>query len=396
MMASNIQAAERLMKLPPYLFAEIDRLKREARAQGKDIIDLGVGDPDIPTPSFIINELERASRDPENHRYALDQGLPELRRAIAEWYKKRFGVVLDPEKEILPLIGSKEGIAHMPLTVVNAGNAVLIPDPGYPPYRSGTLFAGGVPYFMPLSEENGFLPDLREIEPAILEKAKMMFLNYPNNPTAACAPKSFFEEVIRFAEKHGILICHDAAYTEISFDGYRPPSFLELKGAKDVGLEFHSLSKTFNMTGWRIGFAAGNAEAIRLLAKVKSNIDSGIFQAIQYAGIKALREGEAETQRNIKIYEERRNILVEGMRNLGWNVRSPQATFYVWAPVPPGYTSPEIAMKFLEAANIVVTPGNGFGMNGEGYFRMAITVPKERIQQALERVKKMGHSRGGK
>ena len=395
-MTLKIQAAERLTQLPPYLFAEIDRLKRAARAQGKDIIDLGVGDPDIPTPSMIIQELERASRDPENHRYALDQGLPELRRAIAEWYKKRFGVTLDPEKEVLPLIGSKEGIAHMPLTVVNAGDVVLIPDPGYPPYRSGTLFAGGVPSFMPLTEENAFLPDLKEIEPAVLNKTKMMFLNYPNNPTAACAPKSFFEEAVKFAEKHGILICHDAAYTEIGFDGYRPPSFLETKGAKEVGIEFHSLSKSFNMTGWRIGFAVGNSEAIRLLAKVKSNIDSGIFQAIQYAGIKALREGEAETLKNIKIYEERRNVLVDGMKSLGWNVRSPRATFYVWAPVPPGYTSPEIAMKFLQDTGIVVTPGNGFGKNGEGYFRMAITVPKERIQQALDRVKKMGHGKGAK
>jgi len=395
-MTLKIQAAERLTQLPPYLFAEIDRLKRAARAQGKDIIDLGVGDPDIPTPSMIIQELERASRDPENHRYALDQGLPELRRAIAEWYKKRFGVVLDPEKEILPLIGSKEGIAHMPLTVVNHGDVVLIPDPGYPPYRSGTLFAGGVPSFMPLTEGNAFLPDLKEIEPAVLNKTKMMFLNYPNNPTAACAPKSFFEEAVKFAEKHGILICHDAAYTEIGFDGYQPPSFLEAKGAKEVGIEFHSLSKTFNMTGWRIGFAVGNSEAIRLLAKVKSNIDSGIFQAIQYAGIKALREGEAETLKNIKIYEERRNVLVDGMKSLGWNVRSPRATFYVWAPVPPGYTSPEIAMKFLQDTGIVVTPGNGFGKNGEGYFRMAITVPKERIQQALDRVKKMGHGKGAK
>lgn len=395
-MTLKIQAAERLTQLPPYLFAEIDRLKRAAQAQGKDIIDLGVGDPDIPTPSMIIQELERASRDPENHRYALDQGLPELRRAIAEWYKKRFGVTLDPEKEVLPLIGSKEGIAHMPLTVVNAGDVVLIPDPGYPPYRSGTLFAGGVPSFMPLTEGNAFLPDLKEIEPAVLNKTKMMFLNYPNNPTAACAPKSFFEEAVKFAEKHGILICHDAAYTEIGFDGYQPPSFLEAKGAKEVGIEFHSLSKTFNMTGWRIGFAVGNSEAIRLLAKVKSNIDSGIFQAIQYAGIKALREGEAETLKNIKIYEERRNVLVDGMKSLGWNVRSPRATFYVWAPVPPGYTSPEIAMKFLQDTGIVVTPGNGFGKNGEGYFRMAITVPKERIQQALDRVKKMGHGKGAK
>ena len=317
--------------------------------------------------------------------------MPELRRAIAEWYQRRFDVVLDPEKEVLPLIGSKEGIAHMPLALINPGDTVLIPDPGYPPYRSGTLFAEGIPYLMPLLEENGFLPDLGSIGSKILSRAKMMFLNYPNNPTAACAPKSFFEEMARFADKHGILICHDAAYTEIAFDGFRPMSFLEVKGSKEVGIEFHSLSKTFNMTGWRIGFAVGNSEAISFLAKVKSNIDSGIFQAVQYAGVKALREGDLETQKNIRIYEERRDLFVNGFRKLGWKLDPPKATFYIWISVPPGYTSQEISLKFLKEAQLVVTPGNGFGSHGEGYFRVAITVPKERICEALERIKRMSH-----
>jgi LL-diaminopimelate aminotransferase len=388
-MPLKIQTSERLAKLPPYLFAEMDRLKREARAQGRDVIDLGVGDPDLPTPSFIIEELARASRDPKNHRYALDAGMPELRRAIAAWYRKRFGVVLDPEQEVLPLVGSKEGIAHLPLALVNPGDSVLIPDPGYPPYRSGTVFAGGNPVLIPLLAQNDFLPDLGDIEASSLKRAKLMFLNYPNNPTAACAPVPFFEQAVRFAQKNDIIVCHDAAYSEIAFDGYRAPSFLQIAGAKEVGIEVHSLSKTFNMTGWRIGFAVGNTEVLRLLGKVKANIDSGIFQAIQYAGLKALEQGALEVEKNIRVYEERRDLLVSGFRELGWKVAPPKATFYVWVPVPPGYTSQEISVRFLEEADLVVTPGNGFGPNGEGYFRMALTVPKERIAVALERIRKM-------
>lgn len=388
-MPFEIHAAERLTKLPPYLFAEIDRLKREALAKGRPIIDFGVGDPDLPTPSIIVEELKRASEDPKNHRYALDQGMPELRKAIAEWFRGRFSVDLDPDSEILPLIGSKEGIAHMPLAVINPGDVVLVPDPGYPPYRSGTLFAGGVPHLMPLSAEHDFLPDFNDLEPAVLSKAKMMFLNYPNNPTAACAPLSFFEDTVRFAEKHGLLVCHDAAYTEIAFDGYRPPSFLQVKGAKDVSLEFHSLSKTFNMTGWRIGFAAGNRHAIQLLAKVKSNIDSGIFQAVQLAGIKALKQGAVEMEKNIRVYQERRDHFVDGLKKMGWEIGRPRATFYLWIPVPPGYTSQEMAKLFLKEADLIVTPGNGFGPNGEGYIRAVLTVPKEKIQEALERIRRM-------
>ncbi len=387
----KIQGAERLKKLPPYLFAEIDRLKRELVSKGKDVIDLGVGDPDLPTPSFIIEALERGARDPKNHRYALDQGMPELRRAISDWYRKRFRVELDPETEILPLIGSKEGIAHLPLALLNPGDVSLVPDPCYPPYKSGTWFAGGEVVLMPLLEENGFLPDLNVIEPDALTRAKLLYLNYPNNPTGATANLNFFKNVVSFAQEHGIIVCHDAAYTEVYFDGEKPHSFLEAPGAKNVGVEIHSLSKTFNMTGWRIGFACGNAEVIRLLGKLKSNVDSGIFRAIQIAGIEALTNGESETERLRSIYQKRRDIFVRGLESIGWSVKAPQATFYMWMPVPPGCTSQELCMKLLKEAQVVLVPGNGFGANGEGYFRASLTIADERIKEAVERIKKIHH-----
>ena len=388
-MTITINPAERLKKLPPYLFAEIDRLKREAKAKGKDIIDLGVGDPDIPTPAFIIEELYRAAKDPSNHRYALDAGMPVFREEIASWYEKRFGVKLDPQTEILPLIGSKEGIAHLPLAVINPGDVVLVPDPCYPPYKSGTWFAGGEVSLMPLEEENGFLPDFSQIDASALKAAKLMFLNYPNNPTAAVASVEFYQEAVEFARRHDLIIASDAAYSEMCYDGYKAPSLLNAKGGKDVGIEFHSLSKTFNMTGWRVGFAAGNAEIIKLLAKVKSNIDSGIFQAIQHAGLRALKDGDEAVRKNLAVYQERRDIIVDGLQKLGWKVNKPKATFYIWANVPAGYTSAELCTKLLKDAGIVVTPGNGFGANGEGYIRFAVTVPKERILEMLERIKNL-------
>lgn len=382
------EPAARLKQLPPYLFAEVDRKKRELIAKGKDVIDLGVGDPDIPTPQFIIDALKEAAQDPANHRYALDAGMPALRQSISGWFKRRFGVELSPEKEVLPLIGSKEGIGHFPLAVLNPGEISLIPDPGYPPYRSGTLFAGGVPFYMPLLPENHFLPDLAAIPAEVLKKAKILYLNYPNNPTSAVATKEFFKEAVAFAHKHGLIIAQDAAYSEMGFDGYKAPSILEIEGARDVAIEFHSLSKTFNMTGWRVGFAAGNSELVALLGKVKSNLDSGIFQAVQIAAKQALDNGQAAFEANLKIYQNRRNLLVDGLNRIGWSVKAPKATFYVWIPVPPGYTSSEITLKFLEEMSLIVTPGNGFGPNGEGFFRISLTVPDKRIEEAVARIAK--------
>ncbi|MDD5084612.1 MAG: LL-diaminopimelate aminotransferase [Candidatus Omnitrophica bacterium] len=376
-----------LKKLPTYLFVEIDKKKREAQAKGKDIIDLGIGDPDLPTPAFIIDALERAARDPANHRYPSNQGLRVLREAIATWYKERFHVALDPDEEILPLIGSKEGIAHAPLALVNPDDLVLIPDPCYPPYYSGTLMAGAEPYRMPLVAANEFLPDFGALDRSTKQRASLLFINYPGNPTGACATRDFFDEAVNFAVENRIMVAHDAAYTEIYFDNMPPPSFLEAKGAKEVGIEFHSLSKTFNMTGWRIGFAVGNRKMIRCLAQLKGHFDSGVFQAIQLAAVEALKKGGPSAAENRHVFEERRDVLVNGLRKIGWDVPMPKATFYVWLPVPPGYTSAELCMKLLEGAGVVATPGVGFGPNGEGYIRMTITVPVARLEEAVKRVK---------
>lgn len=384
----EICLSKKLESLPPYLFAQMDAAKRQARREGRNIIDLGVGDPDIQTPNFIIDKLYEAAKDPRNHRYALDQGMPELRIAIADWYKRRFYVDLDPEKEILPLIGSKEGIAHIPIAFLNKSDVVLTPDPGYPPYRNATILADGKPCAMPLRQSNGFLPDLDAISTAIAQKAKLMFLNYPNNPTAATADMGFFAKTIEFANKHNIIICHDNAYSEISFDGYKPMSFLELPGAKDVGVEFHSLSKTFNMTGWRIGWVCGNEKIVSALAKVKSNIDSGIFQAIQIAAIAALKEGDAIIEQNNKVYDGRRQTFVGGLKELGYKIEPQKATFYVWLKLPKKVKSSiEFARLLLERANIVATPGVGFGKYGEGFVRFALTVDKEILKEAIERIK---------
>lgn len=384
----RIEKSERLKKLPPYLFVEIDKAKKKAKDEGRDVIDLGIGDPDIPTPKFIIDALNKAVKNPATHRYALDQGMPEFRQAVARWFKKRFGVELNPDGEIHPLIGSKEGIAHMPLAFINPSDAVLVPDPCYPPYKSGTIFAGGEIILMPLLESNNFLPDLKAINHHLLHKVKMMYINYPNNPTGAVCDKKFLKEAVDFAAKHNIILCHDAAYSEMGFDGFRPPSIFEVEGARDVAIEFHSLSKTFNMTGWRVGFACGNRELVEGLAKVKSNIDSGVFSAIQLAGIAALENYDKHMKPLLKVYEERRNVLVDGLNGLGWNVRKQKATFYTWIKVPPRYTSATFAKALLEKCDIVATPGNGFGEHGEGYVRMVITVDKKRIKEAVDRIKK--------
>ena len=383
---TTFEKAERLRRLPPYLFKEIDRKKAEVKARGVDIIDLGIGDPDLPTPRHIIDAMREAVENPATHRYPAYAGMPAFKAAVAEWYKERFGVDLEPEKEVLALIGSKEGIAHLPLAFIGPGDVSLVPTPGYPVYNVATLFAGGEPYFMPLVRENGFLPDLNDVPEDAARRAKVMFINYPNNPTAAVAEVDFFNRVVEFGKEKGIMVCHDAAYTEIAYDGYRPASFLQAEGAREVGIEFHSLSKTYNMTGWRVGFAVGNSEAIEGLGAVKSNVDSGVFEAVQMAGIKALRGDQACVQDMIDVYTERRDVMVEGLRAAGFEMETPKASFYLWIGVPGGYTSARLVARLLEEG-VVVTPGNGFGEPGEGYFRIALTQRKERLAEAIERIK---------
>jgi LL-diaminopimelate aminotransferase len=386
----QIEKSARVKNLPPYLFKEIDRKKEEVRARGVDIIDLGVGDPDIPTPAHIIEALKKAAEDPANHRYPSYTGMVDFNEAVARWYKKRFGVALEPGREVVTLIGSKEGIAHLPLAFINPGDIALVPNPAYPVYDIGTRFAGGTSYFMDLLKENQFLPDFDAIPPVVAEKAKLMFLNYPNNPTSAVANGEFFRSVIAFAQKYNIIVCHDAAYSEMAFDGYRPLSFLEIDGARSVGIEFHSLSKTYNMTGWRIGFAVGHPDIVEGLGQIKSNIDSGAFQAVQIAGITALEGDQSCVDEMCRIYADRRDILVEGMKKIGLAVESPRATFYLWIEVPKGYTSAALTTHLLTNAGVVTTPGNGFGSAGEGYIRMALSVDKERIQEAVTRIQAIG------
>jgi len=381
--------SKKIQALPPYLFLEIDKAKRKARAEGRDIIDLGIGDPDQPTPKFIIDALSLAASDPANHRYALDQGMPVLRSAIADWYKARFNVNLNSEIEVLPLIGSKEGIAHFPLAFLNPGDLSLVPDPCYPPYKGGTILAGGWPYLMPLLAQNGFLPDLKKIPLSARKKAKIIFINYPNNPTGACASDDFYTQLIEFATKNKIIIISDLAYSEMTYDGYKPRSLLEFPGARDVVIEFHSLSKTYNMTGWRVGWACGNAQLVAALAKVKSNIDSGIFSAIQLAAVAALQGSPDYLKSMCALYEQRRDILVDGLNDLGWQAIKPKATFYIWIKISSKTEAISFAAQILKEADIVVTPGVGFGEYGQGYIRMALTVPETRIKEALLRLKKI-------
>ncbi len=387
---SRFPLADRIAGLPPYLFASIDKMKREAIRQGKDIINLGVGDPDLPTPAPIVARLQQAAADPRHHQYPSYEGMLSFRQAVADWYLRRFGVTLDAEREVLTLIGSKEGIGHIPLAFINPGDTVLMTSPGYPVYHTGTLFAGGRSYHISLLAKNGFLPDLAAIPQEVLSSAKMLFINSPNNPTAATADLPFFESVVAFAHRHHLLVCHDAAYSEIYYDGKRPPSFLEVDGAKEIGIEFHSLSKTFNMTGWRIGFVVGNAEAVAGLGKVKSNLDSGVFEAIQEAGIAALEMADADLSAIRTIYQERRDVLIPGLQKLGFAATPPPASFYTWIPTPTGVASSDLTARLISEAGIVTTPGRGFGEAGEGYIRMTLTVSAERLQEALFRMEKAG------
>lgn len=382
----QIKPAARLSLLPPYLFAELDRLKREIQQTGVDVISLGIGDPDLPTPRFIIESLKRAAENPPNHRYPDYEGLERFRQAASAWYLRRFGVKLDAAREVFALIGSKEGIANFATAVVNPGDIVLIPDPGYPVYYSGCVFNGGEPYFMPLRRENGFRPDFGAIPDEIAHRSRMMWLNYPNNPTAATVERSFFEAAVAFCLRHNIVLAHDVAYSEIAYDGYRSPSVLEVPGGMECAIEFHSLSKTYSMTGWRVGFAVGNAQLIRALGLVKTNMDSGVFQAVQEAAITALESGDESLREYCAIYKERRDMMVGLLRKLGLPCEVPRATFYLWAQVPSGYTSASFAERVLKEAGVVITPGSGFGKGGEGFVRFSMTVGSERLKEAVGRL----------
>lgn len=381
-----MKPAKRIEKLPPYLFVGITKKIAEKKARGIDVISLGIGDPDLPTPPHIIERLCRAAREPQNHRYPDSEGLPGFRQAVADWYGRRFDVGLDPDREVVSLIGAKDGVAHISLCLIDPGDIALVPDPGYPVYAIGTMFCGGESHYMPLCEENGFLPDLDAIPEKIAKKAKILWINYPNNPTGATAEIDFFDKVVSFAKKYDIVVCHDAPYTEVAFDGYRPVSFLQARGAMDVGIEFHSFSKTYNMTGWRVGMAAGNAEIVDALRRVKSNLDSGLPRAIQYAAIEALNGPQQCVAGNTAVYQRRRDKVMDALTKAGLKAIKPKAGLYIWARVPEGYSSMELADRWLDDIAVVVIPGVGYGPGGEGYIRISLTLPDERMEEALSRI----------
>ncbi len=378
--------AERVRQLPPYLFVGISRAIAEKKAQGIDVISFGIGDPDIATPEGVLDALDRAARVPANHRYPESEGLPEFRKAVADWYQRRFGLYLDPETEVLNLIGAKEGIGHAALCFIDPGDVALVPDPGYPVYSVGTMFAGGETHFVPLKEENGWLPDLGAVPEDAAARATVLWLNYPNNPTGATATLDFFEKAVEFAKRHDLALMHDACYSEVTYDGYRAPSLLQADGAMDVAIEFHSVSKTYNMTGWRIGMAAGNAEMINALMRVKSNLDSGASQATQEMAIAALNLPDSWVEANNEIYRRRRDRVTAGLRSVGLDAVAPKAGLYIWSRVPEGYTSAEFTQLLLDERDIVVTPGTGYGPAGEGYVRLSLTTPDDRIEEGLSRL----------
>ena len=382
-----MRLADRVRNLPPYLFAELDRKAADKRAAGFDVISLGIGDPDLPTPPHVVEALKEAVADPSTHQYPSYFGLPEFRRAVADWYDRRFGVQLNPETEVQPLIGSKEGLAHLALAFIDPGDEALVPDPGYPVYEIGTRLAGGSSIPMPLSAERGFLPDFAELRPT--DRTRLLWLNYPSNPTAATADLNLFLDAVEFSRRHDVLLCHDAAYSEITFDGYVAPSVLQVEGAKDVAVEFGSLSKTFNMTGWRVGFAVGNEAAIRALATVKTNVDSGIFNAVQHAAVAALTGPQDHLEQMKETYRVRRDLVVGSLLDVGLQVKPPLGSIYVWAPVPQGQTSAGFAEALLEQTAVVVSPGTGYGANGEGFFRISLTVADDRLEEAVSRIRKV-------
>ncbi|HOC93021.1 MAG TPA: LL-diaminopimelate aminotransferase [bacterium] len=384
-----IKYSKRIDKIPPYLFADLDKKRQEVAARGVDVINLSVGDPDLPTPKKIIEVMKREIDNPANHQYPSYEGMPAFREAVSEWYKRRFNVDLDSDREVISLIGSKEGIAHIYLAFVQPGDISLVPSPAYPVYNIGTILADGTSHVMPLLRKNGFMPDLDAIPQEVLSKAKIMMLNYPNNPTGAVTSIEFMRKAVQLARKHDIVLCHDCAYSELTYDGYVAPSILQVEGAKDIAAEFHSLSKTFCMTGWRVGFFVGNRQIVEGLAKVKTNVDSGLFQAIQHAGIAAMNECDEESAEICEVFSERRDIIVKGLTDIGYDVSSPKASFYLWTPVPHGLKSIEFCKRLLEEAGVAVTPGVGFGAEGEGYFRIAFTRSKERLEEAVDRISKI-------
>ena len=385
-----MKTSQRLEKIPPYLFAQIDKKIDEAKEKGINIISLGIGDPDMPTLPNIVGAMHEAIYKPENHDYPPYQGTKEFRKASANWMKKRFNVELDYDSEMLALIGSKEGLAHIFFAFVDSNDIVLVPDPGYPVYKNGTILAGGEIYLMPLLAQNNFLPNFEKIPPEIAKRAKLMFLNYPNNPTGAVADLEFYQKAVDFAKKYDILICNDQAYSEMTYDNYIAPSILEIEGAKDCAIEFYSHSKSYNMTGWRIGFACGNKEAIKALGTIKNNIDSGVFKAIQEAGIEAYNTPKSEIEKLNKIYQKRRNIVENALKELGWNIKPTKGTFYLWLPTPNNMPSADFCEMLIERTGVVVVPGVGYGENGEGYFRIALTKDEKIIREAMERIKKAG------
>jgi LL-diaminopimelate aminotransferase len=381
-----MRLSRRMETLKPYLFVEISKKIAEKKAKGEEVISFAIGDPDIPTPAHIIDRLCEAAHDPVNHRYPESEGLPELRKAIAGWYQKRFGVTLNPETEVLPLIGSKEGIGHIAFCFIDPGDTALVTDPAYPVYSVSTALAGGKPYYLPLTKENNFLPNLRNIRDFVLKNTKLLWINYPNNPTGAVAELDFFNSVVEFGKKNDILICHDGPYSEVAFDGYQPASFMQANGAKDIGIEFHSLSKSYNMTGWRIGMAVGNPTAIDALRRLKSNLDSGIPQAIQYAAIAALNGPQDCIAEHNAIYQRRRDLVVEVLTKIGLEMIVPKASLYVWARVPEGYNSVDFTADLLDKVGVAVTPGVGYGRSGEGYVRLSLTIPDVSLVKGLSRL----------
>ncbi len=384
-----MRPAERIEKLPPYLFAEIDRKVNEARARGTDIISFGVGDPDLPTAPHIVDALAVAAADAATHRYPSYTGMPALRSSIANWYGKRFGVELDPDEHVQPLVGSKEGIFHLPVAFIDPGDVALIPDPGYPVYETGTILAHGEPFMLPLEPSNGMVPDLESIPGDVLARATVLWLNYPNNPTSATVDIDFFEKAVAFCLEHDLLLAHDAAYTEITYDGYVAPSALQVPGAMECAIEFHSLSKTYNMTGWRIGWVAGAPMAIEAMKRLKTNIDSGIFDAVQRAGIAAIEGPQDYLADCIDIYARRRDLLCDGLKSMGIVVEPPRGSIYIWAPVPDGHTSESFTTHLLDEAGVVVAPGTGYGAAGAGYIRFSLTVADERLEEGVERLRKV-------